>query len=205
MVHDDVVHPRKTEKLASYHITNKSCTHCDYSSLSPSPPAVFFMFDIKFQDEDWFEDQNSPVLIAKSDGAASARAAVDELSFSRIHGSIGEALKRVGLHDDHCRLELILFAWNVVAANFLKKSIEAAGINGFTINIEVVVRRRRATVAPSLSCSICLEDFSGDPNQFLRMPCSHFFHSRCIIPWLNRTMRSSCPLCRTKIRLCRRH
>ena len=29
------------------------------------------------------------------------------------------------------------------------------------------------------------------------MPCKHFFHNDCIIPWLNRS--NTCPLCRYKL------
>ncbi|KAH6795422.1 hypothetical protein C2S51_036408 [Perilla frutescens var. frutescens] len=194
MVHRD--YPRNSEKLASYRITNRSCLS------SPSPPAaplIFFKFHIKFKDEDWVEDQNSPVLIGKSDGpvtSASAHVPVGELSFSNLRDSIEQALKRGGVPSVF-RHELIVFAWDDVRRNFVHKPIAGGGINGFLVDIEVVVRRRRVTVAPSLSCSICLEDFSGDPKQFLRLPCSHFFHSRCVIGWLKRMrMSCSCPLCR---------
>ncbi|KAH6763952.1 hypothetical protein C2S51_015201 [Perilla frutescens var. frutescens] len=190
MVHEN--YPRNSEKLASYRITKRLCL---------SSPLIFFKFDVKFENEEWVEDQNSPVFIGKSDGpmtSASAHVPVGKLSFSNIRDSIHQALKHAGVRSVF-RHELIVFAWNdVVRANFLHKPIAAGGgINGFLINIEVVFRCRRVTVAPSLSCSICLEDFSGDPSQFLRLPCSHFFHSRCIIGWLKRMRRScSCPLCR---------
>lgn len=42
-------------------------------------------------------------------------------------------------------------------------------------------------------CTICMEDFRiGDIAR--RLPCEHFFHQDCIIPWLN--LHASCPICR---------
>ncbi|KAI9121060.1 hypothetical protein K1719_008093 [Acacia pycnantha] len=42
-------------------------------------------------------------------------------------------------------------------------------------------------------CSICFEGSSNDP-EASRMPCSHLFHTKCIISWLH--TRNTCPLCR---------
>ena len=47
------------------------------------------------------------------------------------------------------------------------------------------------------NCPICLmyykeEDFIGKLN------CSHYFHSECILLWLN-DLHNNCPICRTKI------
>ncbi|XP_044477193.1 uncharacterized RING finger protein C2A9.04c-like [Mangifera indica] len=42
-------------------------------------------------------------------------------------------------------------------------------------------------------CSICLEEFNvGD--ELCRLPCSHFYHEDCIVPWLEKS--HTCPLCR---------
>ncbi|KAF8035245.1 hypothetical protein BT93_C1309 [Corymbia citriodora subsp. variegata] len=45
-------------------------------------------------------------------------------------------------------------------------------------------------------CCICLEKLDGI-EKVMEIPCSHFFHSRCIIHWLERN--NSCPLCRCKV------
>ncbi|XP_048133456.1 uncharacterized protein LOC125314649 [Rhodamnia argentea] len=45
-------------------------------------------------------------------------------------------------------------------------------------------------------CCICLEELNG-ADKVMEIPCSHLFHSRCIIKWLERN--NSCPLCRTKV------
>ncbi|XP_028788735.1 putative RING-H2 finger protein ATL37 [Neltuma alba] len=43
------------------------------------------------------------------------------------------------------------------------------------------------------NCTICFEDFAID-SEVLRLPCSHLFHGKCIINWLQN--RNTCPLCR---------
>ncbi|KAI0507709.1 hypothetical protein KFK09_013837 [Dendrobium nobile] len=45
-------------------------------------------------------------------------------------------------------------------------------------------------------CAICKDDL---PRGSLarRLPCSHHYHSDCIVPWLS--LRNSCPLCRSAI------
>ncbi|ESQ38242.1 hypothetical protein EUTSA_v10029381mg [Eutrema salsugineum] len=48
-------------------------------------------------------------------------------------------------------------------------------------------------------CSICLDELSGSNSKKTgvptRMTCSHVFHDRCLIEWLQR--KNTCPLCRS--------
>lgn len=45
----------------------------------------------------------------------------------------------------------------------------------------------------NLQCTVCMDDFQvGDSAR--QLPCEHFFHQDCIIPWLE--LHASCPICR---------
>ena len=43
-------------------------------------------------------------------------------------------------------------------------------------------------------CSVCIDDFADDADITV-LPCSHAFHSDCIVPWLTER-QSKCPLCK---------
>jgi E3 ubiquitin-protein ligase RNF115/126 len=46
------------------------------------------------------------------------------------------------------------------------------------------------------SCAVCKEEFNiGE--ECLSMPCNHYFHGDCLIPWLKE--RNSCPVCRYEL------
>ena len=46
------------------------------------------------------------------------------------------------------------------------------------------------------SCAVCKDEFNiGE--ECLSMPCNHYFHGDCLIPWLNE--RNSCPVCRYEL------
>ncbi|XP_020586452.1 RING-H2 finger protein ATL65-like [Phalaenopsis equestris] len=50
-------------------------------------------------------------------------------------------------------------------------------------------------------CAICKDDLPRG-SFARRLPCSHHYHSDCIVPWLS--LRNSCPLCRSAIPCSRR-
>ncbi|CAL1377388.1 unnamed protein product [Linum trigynum] len=52
-------------------------------------------------------------------------------------------------------------------------------------------------IDPVLECAVCKELFVAG-EEVKQLPCSHFFHSHCIIPWLS-LHKSSCPLCRFQL------
>jgi len=53
-----------------------------------------------------------------------------------------------------------------------------------------------ASGAPSENCPICQDAF-GTGDEWLRMPCSHFYHKDCLTPWL--AENNTCPTCREEI------
>ncbi|CAL8994502.1 unnamed protein product [Prunus brigantina] len=57
-------------------------------------------------------------------------------------------------------------------------------------------KRRRISVSEGESCSVCMDEFEGGTNVAC-MPCSHVFHSECIVNWLRQS--HYCPVCRFEV------
>jgi E3 ubiquitin-protein ligase RNF115/126 len=49
---------------------------------------------------------------------------------------------------------------------------------------------------PVLPCSVCKDDFN-EKEVVLNLPCKHYFHCDCILPWLKE--HNSCPTCRDEL------
>ena len=47
------------------------------------------------------------------------------------------------------------------------------------------------------SCPVCKEDFIVG-NKMMDLPCKHYFHEDCLMPWLNQ--HDSCPICRYELK-----
>ena len=45
-------------------------------------------------------------------------------------------------------------------------------------------------------CPVCLS-LLDEEDEVKKMPCSHVFHSKCILPWLQKV--NSCPVCRHEL------
>ncbi|KAG6515040.1 E3 ubiquitin-protein ligase RING1-like [Zingiber officinale] len=67
----------------------------------------------------------------------------------------------------------------------------AASIEALPI---VCISDAHATSFPS--CAVCKEDFALHSSA-RRLPCSHLYHSDCIVPWLS--LHNSCPICRAPL------
>ena len=48
----------------------------------------------------------------------------------------------------------------------------------------------------SNSCAVCMNEF-GVGMEVKQMPCSHLYHSDCLLPWLE--LHNSCPVCRYEL------
>lgn len=47
-----------------------------------------------------------------------------------------------------------------------------------------------------VECELCLVEYEkGD--ELLRLPCMHFFHLGCVMPWLQKS--HTCPICQTDV------
>mmetsp|Transcript_39269 Transcript_39269/g.113511 ORF Transcript_39269/g.113511 Transcript_39269/m.113511 type:complete len:364 (-) Transcript_39269:275-1366(-) len=47
-----------------------------------------------------------------------------------------------------------------------------------------------------VECELCLVDYV-DGDELLRLPCMHFFHAGCVMPWLQKS--NTCPMCQTDV------
>ena len=48
-----------------------------------------------------------------------------------------------------------------------------------------------------IECSVCKEKYEID-NSTITMPCTHVFHTDCLMPWLD--LHNSCPVCRYELK-----
>mmetsp|Transcript_1535 Transcript_1535/g.1729 ORF Transcript_1535/g.1729 Transcript_1535/m.1729 type:complete len:228 (+) Transcript_1535:41-724(+) len=53
-----------------------------------------------------------------------------------------------------------------------------------------------AFASKHLDCGVCKENYKHD-DSVLQLPCNHYFHKDCLMPWLNQT--NTCPLCRFEL------
>ncbi|XLR44741.1 hypothetical protein S83_029401 [Arachis hypogaea] len=53
------------------------------------------------------------------------------------------------------------------------------------------------SIGSSSSCAICLADYNESDWIRVLPACDHFFHLKCVDPWLRINM--SCPICRKKL------
>lgn len=56
----------------------------------------------------------------------------------------------------------------------------------------LVLHRQKTEIEPDFECSICYLE-----GAFVRLPCNHKFHKRCIVLWMTRQV--NCPMCRKPV------
>ncbi|MED6119519.1 hypothetical protein PIB30_012710 [Stylosanthes scabra] len=59
-----------------------------------------------------------------------------------------------------------------------------------------VVRLAREQLASDPNCAICKDEFEVD-GEVRELPCKHFYHCDCILPWLR--IHNTCPVCRYEL------
>lgn len=70
-----------------------------------------------------------------------------------------------------------------------------------TVPASASTRRRRAELTRTLSkvdvCAVCLDEVRERCQRVTRLPCSHKYHSECVLPWL--AIHPDCPCCRALV------
>jgi E3 ubiquitin-protein ligase RNF115/126 len=60
----------------------------------------------------------------------------------------------------------------------------------------VIDKKKIKEMGNENTCAVCKDEFECGQD-CLSMPCQHYFHKECIIPWLKE--RNSCPVCRFEL------
>ncbi|XP_062198081.1 probable E3 ubiquitin-protein ligase RHY1A [Phragmites australis] len=55
----------------------------------------------------------------------------------------------------------------------------------------------RRTLSMVDVCAVCLDEVRERHQRVTRLPCSHKYHSECVLPWL--AIQPDCPCCRTLV------
>lgn len=48
-----------------------------------------------------------------------------------------------------------------------------------------------------IGCAICKDEIVVAEEKVTRLPCKHYYHKECIVPWLG--IRNTCPVCRYEL------
>lgn len=59
--------------------------------------------------------------------------------------------------------------------------------------------RRDDNTSDEAPCAICLIEMWEEGKHVAQLPCSHRFHSSCVLDWLRKAPQPSCPLCKAVV------
>ncbi|XP_028763614.1 uncharacterized protein LOC114721889 [Neltuma alba] len=63
-------------------------------------------------------------------------------------------------------------------------------------NLPSVIVSKQDIEKDGALCAVCKDEFNVE-EQAKQLPCSHFYHGECIVPWLG--IRNTCPVCRYEL------
>ncbi|XP_028796747.1 E3 ubiquitin-protein ligase Praja-2-like [Neltuma alba] len=63
-------------------------------------------------------------------------------------------------------------------------------------NLPLVELTEEDLVGENVACAVCKDEIIWK-EKVRRLPCSHFYHGECIMPWLS--IRNTCPVCRYEL------
>ncbi|XP_058106129.1 E3 ubiquitin-protein ligase RING1-like isoform X3 [Magnolia sinica] len=80
-----------------------------------------------------------------------------------------------------------------VGESDLEAGASKAGVGVVRMEMAIHVDRRNSEKEV---CAVCLDEIRAR-QMVINLPCSHTYHSHCLLPWLN--VHSHCPYCRTHV------
>ncbi|KAF8020677.1 hypothetical protein BT93_G1187 [Corymbia citriodora subsp. variegata] len=113
-----------------------------------------------------------------------------------------------GLGNGHSQFDMSIYLDLVVKEEVEEGNVQDISFGGYESDADQVMRGvskstigklEQKSCSPSngdASCCICLEELNGT-KKVVEIPCSPFFHYKCIVEWLK--YNNSCPLCRCKV------
>lgn len=69
--------------------------------------------------------------------------------------------------------------------------------NSVTLEATTSRAELKRTLSKADLCAVCLDEVRERHQQITRLPCSHKYHSDCVLPWL--AIQPDCPCCRTLV------
>ena len=137
-----------------------------------------------FQDHNIDESTATPAQAADEDVLATA---------ARFQGFYDAMVSRGNANDD-TQLELIESLISQLVSVGSQREPPKRTSEHFLQN-KLTTIEQQASSKSSMTCSICLNDFTNF-TYAKKTPCGHVYHASCIIPWL--LVKNTCPVCRNE-------